>query len=204
MLERSEITKEESSFLYAHKILLSDVFDARGRSATSWGSEAKAIGQMFGLSEPCINGHRLKDRKGHCIECNTANIAFSRRYSNKGYVYIASSRIGRIYKIGSTIDIKERQKNLNNESYAGYSDWYIIAWAYADKMGEVEFKIHKILKKEAVERNYSNGGKNVKATEVFKCSLVKIWQAFHVTVKYKESSKKWREDNFQRFEHSKK
>jgi hypothetical protein len=201
VLERSEITRDESSFLYAHKILLSDIFDARGRPATSWGSEAKTKGQLFGLGEPCINGHRLKDRKGHCIECHTANIAFARRYSNKGYVYIACTRSGKIYKVGSTIDIKERQKNLNIEAYAGYTDWNIIAWANADKMGEVEFKIHKILKMEAIERNYSNGGKNIKATEIFQCSLIKVWQAFNVTTKYKTATKKWREENFQRFDY---
>jgi hypothetical protein len=184
MLERDDITDSEFAFLVAHKISLSHVYDARGQSATAWHSSAKAKGMIFGLSEPCHAGHRLKERNGHCIECNTSQISYIRRHSNSGYVYIASSRKGRIHKVGSTIDLKTRRDNLQREVYAGCDDWTIIARCAVKEMGKVEFNIHKSLKKHAVERTYAKGDRIVNAREVFGPDLVPVWQAYKSEVKW--------------------
>src|SRR3546814_9788370 len=39
----------------------------------------------------CNNGHTLKSRPGHCIQCRPVVIGFLKRHFAEGYVYIAVS-----------------------------------------------------------------------------------------------------------------
>jgi hypothetical protein len=201
-VHRSDITNEEFAFLAEHKIHWENLFDARDRTATGWDKEAKNLGIDFGLSKPCYKGHRLRDRKGHCIQCQTSHIAFIRRASATGFVYIAVSRKSKLYKIGSTIDYKQRKKALQREAYAGSDDWVMICVCRVKNSGKVEFEIHKKLVEFKVGATYKNAGKEISATEVIKTNLTNVWQAYQTSVDWRNlpENSKSRAKNFSAFD----
>jgi hypothetical protein len=199
MVDRSMLTDKEYVFLVSQKILPSQLFDARGRPPTTWGEDAKSQGLMFGLCEPCSAGHRLRNRSGQCIECNTARIAYIRRHSTPGFVYIASSRVGKLHKVGSCYDIEQRQQRLNYDSYAGCNDWKIIAYSRSQSMGTLEFEIHRALTKEKVERTYEKSGSIYTTRESF-VNLKKVWQAYRTATTKLDPKDKWQHPNLQLFD----
>lgn len=191
MVARTDITDQEYVFLVSQKILLSHVFDARGRSATSWGEEAKREGLLFGLAEPCYQGHRLRTRAGHCIQCDTSRIAYARRFAEPGYVYIAASRSEKLLKVGCCLDPEQRQRNLNFHTYGGAADWEIIAWCKTASMGQVEFDIQKQLSDLSTERSYKKDGRDQIAKELFRYEITRVWQAYRQRVAKMEDRSKW-------------
>jgi len=203
MIARSDLSNDEYFFLVEHKIHWENLFDARGRAPSSWDKEAKDLGCDFGLSEPCFRGHRLRDRKGHCIQCKTANISFIRRSSADAFVYVAASKQGKLYKVGSTIDFKQRAVALRREQYAGCKDWRVICVCKVKNSGKTEFEVHKKLSRYKVSRTYKNAGQLTSATEVFQCDLKTVWQAYQVSVDWPNlpEKKKNRVDNFSAFDY---
>lgn len=199
MLKREDLTDQEFAFLVSQKILLSHLYDARGLKATGWDEAAKAEDKLFGLSDACPKGHRLKTRKGHCIECDTSRIAYIRRYSDSGYIYIAATKGGQLLKVGSCSDTESRAKNLRVQSYGGFSDWEIIASCKVSKMGLVEFGIHKALEGKEASGSYEKNGRKQEARELFDGDLVAVWRAFNIATKAEDASKKWRHPNFSAF-----
>ena len=199
MVGRSDLTDSEYVFLVSQKILPTQLFDARGRPATSWNDEAKSLGFLFGLGEPCFAGHRIRIRSGHCIQCDTSRIAYIRRHSAPGFVYVASSRAGKIHKVGSCSDIDQRQQRLNYDAYAGCNDWKIIAYSRSQSMGSLEFEIHRSLDKEKIERTYDKSGSTYTTREAFG-NLRKVWQAYRAATTKVDAKDKWQHPNIQAFD----
>lgn len=195
-----ELTTEERLFLARHKILPDHVLDARGLSASASRALAKAEGKLFILGSPCeAEGHRLRTRRGHCIECDPANIAFIRRDSAPGYVYIAASKAAQLLKVGSCSDWKKRQEVLSAHKYGGFSDWQIIAWAKTAAMGRIEFEIHKKLEGLNVPGSYEKDGREQATRELFRGDLVAVWQAYHASTAAIDEGLKWRHSGFTHF-----
>ncbi|GHC66371.1 GIY-YIG nuclease family protein [Neogemmobacter tilapiae] len=193
MLSRSDITDREFAFLVSQKILLSQVFDARGRGPATFHAEAEAGGYLFGMAKPCSNGHRLFTRRGHCIECNTASIAFIRRGNSDGYIYLAASQTGRILKIGFSADPVGRSATLNLEGgYGGFSDWERIAHSYVQSAGKIEFGIHRALEDLKIELPYIKNGRTQIANELFRGDLKRVWGAYREQVRPGPEAKSWR------------
>jgi hypothetical protein len=71
------------------------------------------------------SGHTLRTRTGHCIQCDTARLAFMKRHVSEGIIYIAGSKEGEIMKVGYSKAVEVRQESLNRTQYAGYKDWVI-------------------------------------------------------------------------------
>lgn len=199
-----DLTTHERVFLARHKIRPQHVFDARSLGQAEAHARAKAEGKLFIVGTPCeAGGHRLKTRKGHCIECNTAHIAFIRRNSAPGCVYIAASKRGQLLKIGSCSDVKQREQYLSAHNYGGFDDWRIIAWAKTPKMGEIEFDIHKKLGRLNVPGSYEKDGTTQETRELFRGDLVTVWQAYHGSTAAIAAGRKWRHDGFQHFNFAK-
>ena len=199
MVSRSDITDSEWAFLASQKILVSHLYDARGRAATSWGDDARAAGKLFGLSEPCIRGHRLRNRSGHCIQCDTSRIAYIRRNSSPGIVYVAVSKSAKLIKIGSCADIDQRLRNLKYQEYAGTSDWEAIAWSKSPAIGKIEFEIHSQLSDIAVERKYLKDGRTQISREVFQYDVVRVWQVYKQAVSKIDEKLKWKHPQLLQF-----
>lgn len=194
MLERSDFSNSEFSFLVSQKILPSQVYDARGRGPTTFKDEAKALGFLFGMANPCSKGgHRLFTRSGHCIQCDTSKISYIRRFGDTGYVYIAASKKGRLLKVGSTSDVESRSSTLNSEGgYAGADDWVIIAYAKTPGMGRVEFEIHKNVEDMMSAKEYEKAGQKQTAREVLRGDLKRVWKTYQAAISKTPEKERWR------------
>jgi hypothetical protein len=131
----------------------------------------------FGVS-PCSKfGHTLRTRAGHCVQCNTANIAFQLRKEEKGSIYIAGSPSSRLIKIGVTNDVDARIRMLNHYGYGGYQDWEVLLRAFIETAGMVEIEAQRELDPYSVEGFYFREGRKVEALELFRCSYIQAKDA---------------------------
>src|SRR4051812_25738707 len=98
---RDELTADELAFLTSQNLVPDDVFDARWMSQERWFRKIKEAGKTIALGSPCRKaGHRLRSRKGHCVQCDTSKLAFAGRHELEQYIYIAGSRRARLVKMG--------------------------------------------------------------------------------------------------------
>ena len=72
------ITKEQLKFLETQKISLDKIFDATGLSKTEYHKSMKEMDKIIAIGvTPCAKfSHSMRTRNGHCVQCNTATIAF--------------------------------------------------------------------------------------------------------------------------------
>ncbi len=170
-------TKEELDFIYEQHLNEDDFYDGRGEKKQQRHENARNNGCMFLIAGECQNGHRLKTRSGHCIQCDTSKISFQKRHSSKGAIYVAVC--GDYCKVGvvdnncdnAEYAIHQRALRLNLEGgYGGMTGWKIIAWAPVNEgVGKMEEKIHKKLLPYSIKQNYIWSGEKRVAQELFKC-----------------------------------
>lgn len=117
----TELTKEQTTFLTKHNTAVGSVFDATGLGKNDYRKLMKDLGKTVAIGvTPCKKGnHAMRTRSGHCIQCNPASLAFQKRHSMNGYVYIAGSLELSVIKVGLASDVEERMKSLNRLNYAG-------------------------------------------------------------------------------------
>ncbi|MBR2153964.1 MAG: hypothetical protein IJ901_05055 [Bacteroidaceae bacterium] len=172
------LTEEEKSFLKKYNLSPTDFYYAMGESVKVYHVKAKEAGCQYVVNQ-CQYGHRLKDRSGHCIVCNPANIAFRNRESGGGIVYVAIS--GKYCKVGVTDEkrkskkesLSDREYRLNSEGgYAGLTGWRtIMSWSVEKNVGKIEREAHRILQKYKTEKFYIYSGEVRKAQEIFVCPI---------------------------------
>jgi hypothetical protein len=124
-----EMTDEQRLFLMQHKISPLAVFDATGMKRSEYQEAMRAEGKLFAMGvSPCNKmKHTLRDRSGHCIQCDTSNIAYIKRHYQHGWVYVSASRILKMLKVGFSEDPKSRERTINGFEYGGANDWTLIA-----------------------------------------------------------------------------
>lgn len=174
----SILTNEEKAFIKQHGLSLSDFYDARGLLVKDYYAKAKAQGCHFVINS-CQYGHRLKDRHGHCIICNPATIAFSKREIDKGVVYVAYSgkytKVGMIENNIQSVDeaLNKREYRLNSEGgYGGRDGWKTLkSWQLDKNAGKVEREAHRLLQQYKVEKYYTYSGEIRNAKEIFECPI---------------------------------
>ena len=192
----SVLSEEELIFLLIQGYSSGDVYDARSMQISIAGPECKRLGLKFLLRRPSRKcGHRLKTRKGHCIQCNPAYIEFQERHSRAGWIYIAYSNKTKLFKIGFTDDISSREKTLNAEIYGGISDWYLYRHAQVSEGGKIERRLHQLLKAFLFEKNTTKSGKVIASREIFLCESESIEDAIYIVeTEYTEVKFSWRMD----------
>lgn len=181
----SILTDEERAFIYEHNLNPSDFYDARGEYYKSYHDNAKKHGCRFVIYNYCQNGHRLRTRSGHCIICDPRRIAFQKRESGKGIVYIAKngiySKVGMIENKRKTEKdlLEHREYQLNTEDgYGGMIGWRIVkSWTLEKNAGKVERETHLLLREYKVEKLYWYSGELRTSNELFKCSAKKAEEA---------------------------
>lgn len=143
------LSRVERDFLSHHQIPLSQVFDARTRPTSHCKDAMAELGAIVAVNTTACQqgGHRMRTRAGHCIVCNPAKIAFIRRHDAPGFVYIARSRLGKLVKVGTSVDLEAREKNLNSYRYGGQKDWEIVHYRKCDKAGLHESLVQKELER---------------------------------------------------------
>jgi hypothetical protein len=129
-------------------------------------------------ASPCLAaGHTIRTRAGHCAQCDTARIAFQRRHSSPGFVYVAASPRLRLHKVGSSKNALQRLATLNHCGYGGTSDWSLIDQIYSDNAGQTEFNVHTQLERFRHPVRYQRDGSWVECREIFKTSATTILRA---------------------------
>lgn len=166
-------TKVQLAFLARHGIPRSQLFNATGMRTSQYKLEMKALGMMvaYGVS-PCNEvGHTLRTKNGHCLQCGTHHLAFSRRYENIGDVYVAEAKLAGLIKIGTAENADARQESLNYFGYGGGWDWMIKYVQRCDRAGRVEFNAHRALMAHGVSRTYEKQGSTISCGELFICNV---------------------------------
>ena len=167
------LSSDQLFFLQTQKIPMSSLFDASGMRAADYQVAMKKEGKSFAYGvTPCAKGgHTLRTRKGHCIECDHAKIAFMLRHDKRAYVYIAASYAGKLIKIGSSGDVGDRAKKLSEYRYGGFEDWQILSTAATDSAGRVECDAQSRLAPFSVAGHYLRAGRIQECYELFRCDF---------------------------------
>lgn len=173
----------ETEFIAKHKLNPDYFFDAGGNQLfQELKNQMKANDKLFAFNTaPCTNGgHTLKSRQGHCIVCDTSDIAFYLRHYQEGFVYIAGSLSKKRIKIGATNNIEKREKYLNeNKGYGNVNDWQILYYVKTLKMPHHEFALQNLLSKyNEPPINYMLGKELKTATEIYRCCYKKAYDTF--------------------------
>lgn len=173
----NDVTKEERDFITQQGLPEELFFDVNGQSIDDYISQKmKSIGKVFAYnSRPCNEyGHTLRTRAGHCIQCDTARIAFILANVSFGTVYIAGSIKGQLIKIGTTSSKESRADSLNRTKYGNLTDWEILLSFRALGAGSIEFEIQKRLKQyAATDIKYSHDSHDQRSYELFRCSYIR-------------------------------
>lgn len=162
-------TSEEQGFLRKHGLKVTDFYVTSGQSTAQIYASAKKENKKFIVHSPCLKGHRLKTRRGHCIQCNPARIAFSTRASSTADVYIAVSVSKDLVKVGFAKDVFVREGVAKSIKYGGIADWKVIFAMNCDDAGRVELQTHSFLKNHQVQAVYTKDGTQQAAREMFRC-----------------------------------
>jgi hypothetical protein len=168
----AKLKRTQMDFLKSQNIPMSLVFDASGMSTGKYKEVMSDLGMLvaYGVTPCSESGHTIRTRAGHCAQCNTAAIAYTRRFTEPGVVYVAASKEIGLTKVGMaerSIDV--RTESLNRLGYGGASDWAMIYYAKCDEAGRKELEIQNILSPYAVEITYHRDGVPVDCRELFKC-----------------------------------
>jgi hypothetical protein len=171
--QMTELSTEQENFLLHHRIPKSAVFDAVGLGPKSYAPIMDSLEKWIAIGvTPCKrSNHTMRNRSGSCIQCSPATIEFRRRYVDEGEVYIAGTVLGRVIKVGMSLNPVDRMASLNNEGYGGISDWELLYRAKVSNAGMVEFSSQKELRNFAHPTTYLRAGKKVNCLETFSCSL---------------------------------
>lgn len=167
------MTNEEQNFINEQGLPEELFIDANRQSINQIEGKMKSLGKVFAYNSiPCDQyGHTIRTRAGHCIQCDTARIAFILRHVSFGTVYIAGSVKGQLIKIGPTSSKASRSESLNRTKYGNQDDWEILLSFMCLSAGALEFEIHKLLRPfAATEIKYSHENRDQKTYELFRCS----------------------------------
>ena len=167
-----KLTPEQLNFLETQKVSLDRIFDAEGLSRSDYQPLMKEMDKIIAIGvTPCAKfSHTMRTRNGHCVQCNTASIAYLERHYDKGYIYIAGSKKEKVVKIGFTSNINNREESLNNGNYGEINDWKILFQVTCKNAGKIEFNTHKKLSKYLTDKSYLKNNKRNQCYEIFSCS----------------------------------
>ena len=196
----TKLDETQIDVLKRHRIPLSAVFDATGLGRSDCRSAMKELDKEVAIGvTPCgRRGHTLRTRSGHCLQCNPAAIAFQRRHSQYGYVYVVGSFRKKIIKIGSCSNPENRSSSLNEHGYGGASDWTLLYYAKVTAAGDVEYRAHNLLALYAAPTAYLRNRIAVDCLETFFCGASMAIEAIKNLSSNSEYS--WRAADLDRFE----
>ena len=167
---QSKLTQDQVNFLKFHGISLDLLFDVKGMTNSEFKEKMGRLGKKVAFNaNPCpTKGHTLKNRHGHCIQCDTKHISFIKR--TKGFTYLACSMNSKLIKIGFTENIEGREESIVRTRYGGESDWKIFFHFFSNSAARVERETHKEFSKNQTFREYSHDGYFHYASELFTCT----------------------------------
>ncbi len=191
-----KLAPEQLNFLETQKVSLDRIFDAEGLSRSDYQPLMKEMDKIIAIGvTPCAKfSHTMRTRNGHCVQCNTASIAYLERHYDKGYIYIAGSKKEKVVKIGFASNINNREESLNNENYGEISDWKILFQVTCKNAGKIEFNTHKKLSKYLTDKSYLKNNKRNQCYEIFSCSYSLAKETLDENIGDRKNIKKLKEN----------
>jgi len=172
-----DLTDDELAFLKAQELNPKDVFDWRGIPSRLRRAAIAQAGAELALGATCKNGHRLRTRSGHCVQCDTSKLAYQKRHRKNGYVYVAHSGSLQGVKVGFSTDDSAREGKINFDAYGGASDWNVVFRIRAAEGGRLEQETHVLLSRYRRDVEYNKDGSRQQARETFDCSPLRAVDA---------------------------
>lgn len=163
-----------------------------------------ATGQRYYIGSPCEKaGHRLRSKRGACIQCETRNISFYRRTHEFGTVYIMGSLKSGLLKVGTSKAVDVRNKKNNWEAHGGVDDWVVLFEQQFENAGRVELDAHARIERCNVHGTYLKDRKTIQnSRELFRCPFSTAKAAI-VATKEKQLSKEWTSPSSRHYEFEK-
>lgn len=168
----SDLSLSKRTFLYLHQIRVYDLIDVSGIEKSQYQEFMEINNKSFALGATSCGAnedHEFIDRYDHCLQCRPSNIAYLRRFDDKGYVYVAGSMELKCHKIGCSHNPRRRIERLNTDKYGGTNDWEWVAHFETKKMGRQEDDLHKKLSRFKIVKEYQKGDGIIKSRELFRC-----------------------------------
>ena len=168
----TRLNRKQLAFLRDKQVPISRVFDATGMQKPDYQAAMKDLDKWvaYGVTPCKKEGHTLRTRGGHCVQCDTKPLGFLIRFDAPGQVYVARARRVGLVKVGCSKDTEIRIDLLNEWSYGGRTDWVACYWEECDTAGVVENFAQQQLKKHAKQGiYYPNGGVIRECRELFTC-----------------------------------
>lgn len=173
-----DLTVDEKDFLARQGLTESDVFDGRPMGREEYRIVAKEQGKSIVLGTACTKeGHRLRTRSGHCVQCKPAMLGYQTRHRKASEVYIAFSRNADLTKVGSSTDWATRIDKLNFDGVGGARDWRIIFRIAAEEGGRLEVETQVLLNEHLAHVAYIKDGRMQDSRECFRCRPAKAMKA---------------------------
>ena len=182
----AKLLKSQINFLEKCGFTTKEVFDASGMQKADYRRLMKELDLFiaYGVSPCKAKGHTMRTRHGHCVQCDTANLGFLKRYEKPGQVYLAWSSKSKWAKIGMANNAPERIKTLNQWKYGGFDDWRLKLSFECSRAGLIENEAHKILAQHSKQGvTYSFGNTTRECRELFECKLRDAVTALKTAVK---------------------
>jgi hypothetical protein len=107
-------------------------------------------------------------------------------YWPPGYVYIAGSLACRALKIGMTINIRRRRKELENPGYGGFDDWTMLYYVWVDESIRIEHSVLSRLQRYKIPKRSRQTGR-----EIVQCSFSMAQSALSDLISEEERSRAW-------------
>jgi len=167
----AELSPAQLEFLASQRVPTSMLFDATGMQKRDYALAMSETGTYFAFGvTPCAaGGHQLRTKAGHCIQCDTAKIAYALRHSKEGSVYVAYSEAAKLVKVGVASDLEDRLGKIRDYKYGGASDWNILCSAFAEEAGRLEFVVQDRLSRFRTKGSYIRAGRVQSCYELFSC-----------------------------------
>ena len=165
------LSEDQMDFLLRVQVPFDRLFNATGLTKAEYHDQMKDadLWVAFGVTPCREEGHTLRVRSGHCVQCKPAVLSFQNRHNAQAYVYIAHSSRRHYVKVGSATTPAERIRNLNSLRYGQIDDWRLIQAFQCQAAGEVEFLAHRKLSLHHAPRRNSDAAWSLAAMELFSC-----------------------------------
>lgn len=177
MLERSE-----RKFLEVHGLTESDVFDWRGLGSRERRDAIKRAGKTLALGTECSQGHRLRTRSGHCVQCDPSKLSYQAQKTRRAVLYVGWSSNLKLFKVGVSDTPTRRIDALRREAYGGAADWSLFMALELRDAGKSETAMHRHLASSQHASTYQKGAHQQASREVFKCPPEQVIDAFRRAV----------------------
>lgn len=192
------LTASELRFLRSQGLCPDDVMDVRHMPQRMWFREIKERGKTIALGSRCRKaGHRLRSKKGHCVQCDTKILAFASRFNLRQYLYIAGSLHARLIKIGVSKDLRQRLRQIRAERHGDARDWEVIYAVEIERAGEIEDRVLSRLGRYSIDSHYWKDGVLRQSIELRRCTISQAMQAmnaemdgkgYYLTISWRDKS----------------